>query len=188
MGLDMYLAVEGGSDPKRVRELVDAATNDDGSPRFRATWYDGGPAYALGDDDDDDPILAYWRKANAVHGWIVRELAAGVDECQRIPITQQQMQDLHDRCKAVIDPLPAGAMEPDKTGRKPKVELTEDDLAGLAERAEEQGLMPTPGFFFGSYGIDVWFAVDLKDTVEQLAAIFATKGLGEASFVYQASW
>jgi hypothetical protein len=31
--------------------------------------------------------LGYWRKHPDLHGFIVREFASGVDECQRIPLT-----------------------------------------------------------------------------------------------------
>ena len=33
--------------------------------------------------------IAYWRKANAIHGWFVAECADGVDESQQIPVFRQ---------------------------------------------------------------------------------------------------
>lgn len=155
----MYLAVEGGADPKRVREVVNA------TGLFRETWdYAGAGPYSLG-ENDEDPILAYWRKANAIHGWFVRELADGVDDCQKIPVTIPQMQDLVDRCKKVLG---AGS--------------------DIQDTAEEVGLMPTPGFFFGGTEMDEWYVQDLRETIEQLEKILSAKGLGEASYYYEASW
>lgn len=36
--------------------------------------------------------LGYWRKHPDLHGFIVKEFAAGVDECQPIPLTVHQLQ------------------------------------------------------------------------------------------------
>ncbi len=35
--------------------------------------------------------LAYWRKHPNLHGYIVKTFADGVDECQRIPLTVEQI-------------------------------------------------------------------------------------------------
>ena len=37
--------------------------------------------------------VAYWRKANAIHGWIIRNCADGVDECQEIVISSDKLKD-----------------------------------------------------------------------------------------------
>lgn len=165
MGLDMYVAIDGSSDPARVREMANAAG-------FQQLWYEGGPAYSFdeGDRDAVHPILAYWRKANAVHAWIVRELGGGIDECQRIDFPRDRMVDLIERCKRVMLAHAAGG------------------LSQAADEAATQGLLPQSGFFFGSTEIDEYYVGDLRDTVEQLTKILAVKGWGEATFFYQASW
>jgi len=39
-------------------------------------------------------MIGYLRKANAVHGWIVRNLAGGKDECQKIYMDEMDVQRL----------------------------------------------------------------------------------------------
>ena len=38
--------------------------------------------------------VAYWRKFNALHNWIVDNCAEGIDECQEICISQNDMENL----------------------------------------------------------------------------------------------
>lgn len=40
----------------------------------------------------DDEDLGYWRKHPNLHGYIVQTFADGVDECQPIPLTLEQVQ------------------------------------------------------------------------------------------------
>ena len=112
--------------------------------------------------------VAYWRKANAIHGWFVNECAGGVDECQPIYVPREKLVELRDACKAVAS-VHAGSVE---------------------AVAAENNLMPTPGFFFGSYEIDEWYMEDLKRTAEMLDHILDLIPEEEFdwSFIYQASW
>lgn len=81
--------------------------------------------------------LGYWRKANAIHGWIVRTLADGVDKCQKIKVTRHNLAELRKLCLMV-----------------------------LADRTLARELLPpTDGFFFGSYEIDELYEQDLRETV-----------------------
>lgn len=102
--------------------------------------------------------LGYWRKANAIHGWFVRELAGGVDECQNIPVTRIDLERLQDACAAVLNDI---------------------------SKAEEL-LPPTEGFFFGSYDIDNYYQEDLRDTLKIIDNILANTK--KRKFVYRASW
>lgn len=102
--------------------------------------------------------VGYWRKANAIHGWIVNEFAGGEDNCQQIYIPRKGMEDLRDLCHAVIT-------DPDKA---------------------LEALPPTAGFFFGSYSIDDWYLQDLKYTYDLLTRLLSNQKID--SFIYQASW
>jgi hypothetical protein len=44
--------------------------------------------FAEGPEGSDATELAYWRKHPNLHGYIVREFAGGVDECQKIPLSR----------------------------------------------------------------------------------------------------
>jgi wyosine [tRNA(Phe)-imidazoG37] synthetase (radical SAM superfamily) len=81
---------------------------------------------------------AYWRKANAIHGWFVDNVQDGVDECQESYVSYEQLQELKKLCLEVI------------------------------ETKDASKLQPRSGFFFGSTEVDEYYMEDLKRTVEML--------------------
>lgn len=112
--------------------------------------------------------LAYWRKANAIHGWFVREIQGGVDDCGDYYCDRHKLVDLRDACIAVLN-------------------TTEENME---EVAREVGLLPTSGFFFGSTEIDEWYVKDLEYTVETLnhALDLIKEDDWKWSFSYHSSW
>ena len=89
--------------------------------------------------------VAYWRKANHIHRWLVENCQEGRDECQKSDVSREQLQALYDLAsRALAAPQTVG-------------------------RAE----LPTqPGFFFGGTGYDDDYVDDLHDTCKQLERIF----------------
>ena len=104
--------------------------------------------------------VAYWSKANAIHGWIIRNSGAE-DNCTPIHISKQALIQLRDDCQKVLD------------------EGTEEAVMEL--------LPPTPGFFFGGLTVDEYYWMDIKDTVTKLTDII-DQSVDDADFEYQASW
>jgi hypothetical protein len=107
--------------------------------------------------------VGYWRKANAIHKWFC-DLDGGKDECQKIPVSVEQLRELRNLCDRVLL-QPAAASE----------------------------ILPTQsGFFFGSYDYDEWYMQDMKNTVTMLDEILKNVPLDanpwDYSFTYQASW
>jgi hypothetical protein len=113
---------------------------------------------------DVSATVAYWRKANAIHSWFVRECAGGVDECQPIPVSREKLNELLTIAKKAASDYDEGD----------KVESA-------------SVLAPTSGFFFGSTEVDEWFRSDLKLTIDQIEKALANAG-PYADFIYQASW
>ena len=103
--------------------------------------------------------VAYWRKANAIHGWIIRQTDS-VDDCTPIHISMHLLTSLRDDCLEVI-----------KGGEEKAWEL----------------LPPESGFFFGSNTIDEWYWQDIKDTIEKLNTALE-QSVDDAMFEYVASW
>ena len=101
---------------------------------------------------------AYWRKANAIHGWFVDNVQNGEDNCSRYYVSRDNMSELVTLCKKVI-----------KTG-------------------DASELPPQAGFFFGSTAIGDDYFDDLKNTVKQLTAVLNDKRFESCEFYYQASW
>lgn len=168
--MDMYMAVEAEATEEQLIAAVEAA----GLLR-RYEYLDNEVQMLHRYTDDGEeivgsgaPIIAYWRKANAIHGWIVRNVADGVDECQRIPMSREVLRDLVLRCKRVLLEFAASGE--------------------IEEAAKREDLAPTGGFFFGSYDMDEWYRQDLEETIEQIEKMLNAKELESASFFYQASW
>ncbi len=165
MGLDMYLHMRRNfsgyelpnNNTATYKQIIEASSFDGLADK-------GSPFVTV------DTTIMYWRKANQIHGWFVNELAEGVDECQEIRVTRENLQTLRDLCFEALS-IPAG-----KT---------------LAEHASEV-LPPTSGFFFGSEEIDDWYVQDLKETMDGLNRILSQLPEdGEDwdwSLYYQASW
>jgi len=105
--------------------------------------------------------VAYWRKANAVHAWFVREAQDGSDECQISSVSREQLASLLELCRTV-------KAEP--------------------EKAPE--LLPTQsGFFFGGTDYyESYFAYDIGKTIEQLESVLAEPAFKDCEFYYHASW
>jgi hypothetical protein len=164
MGLDMYLkyrknvsGYESVGDSSEYKALVEAAGLSDIASTYS-------PYLTM------EVTVAYWRKVNAVHGWFVSELAAGRDECQEIPVTRENLQQLRDTCFEALS-VPAGV--------------------SLTDHANEV-LPPIPGFFFGATEVDEYYVRDLEDTMDQIDRVLSNlpaDGEGwDWNLTYQASW
>lgn len=46
--------------------------------------------------------VAYWRKANAIHQWFISHCGDGVDECQDIEVSLEDLRDLKDTCEKIL--------------------------------------------------------------------------------------
>lgn len=102
--------------------------------------------------------IAYWRKANCIHNWFVKNVQGGVDECQVSPVSREQLETLRDLCEKV---------------------LVERDASLLP---------PKSGFFFGSTDVDDWYWSDVAKTAKALRVILDAPDLKVCELAYRASW
>jgi hypothetical protein len=102
----------------------------------------------------------YWRKANHIHAWFVKNVQEGKDECQPHDVDHTKLEELLDVCKKVMD---------------------DHSLA-------PQLLPVQSGFFFGGTKYDDWYFQDLKYTVEKIEAVL--KGFKDDVWYleYRSSW
>lgn len=163
MGLDQYLYVrEFVSGYDFQKETSDPQMKSE-YEKFQNIVKELDLGYPVADDSPHAYVelcTMYWRKANAIHGWIIDNCANGVDECQPIRMTKEQVTKLQD--------LAARAIEGDK--------------------AAQEELSPTEGFFFGSTDRDEWYYLDLKSTRDGLAQVLKVSENKPVDFIYQASW
>jgi hypothetical protein len=163
MGLDMYLKaskyVSGydhntDADKKQFKSILRAA---------------GIPLSCVCDESPSMDVMfnvAYWRKANAIHAWFVRECQKNVDECQTSYVPREKLVELRDLC--------ADAINLKENGCKPEVAAAK--------------LQPQSGFFFGSTDLDEWYWQDLACTVKKLTRILNAPALKDCKFYYRSSW
>lgn len=123
--------------------------------------------------------VAYWRKANQIHGWMVHNVQSGEDECREHDVSWDTLVELREICRHILD---AWGHDPNHPHQ---------DACDLVEAT----LPPQPGFFFGSYEIDEWYHRDLTHTVEQLDQVEKLHRPGEeppdaryVGFIYRSSW
>lgn len=156
MGLDMYLYAD-----KYVSRRNWIGNKDEYNKAFDEIVFASGMNDLVDDEWTGLTVsipVGYWRKANAIHNWIVQNCADGIDECQRIHMSPDEAKELVDTCKQVIaNPSLASELLP-----------------------------PTSGFFFGSTDIDEWYLNDLQRTIDIFEKVLKTDNLDGVT--YQASW
>lgn len=103
-------------------------------------------------------VCAYWRKANMIHAWFVKNVQGGIDDCDSYYVSREKLLELLTTCRQAL--------------------FTKDPSL----------LPPQAGFFFGNTDIDEWYWADIKDTIKQLKRLSELPDFDELSFSYQSSW
>lgn len=85
----------------------------------------------------------YWRKANAIHAWFVKNCQDGEDDCGNYWVGREQLEELRDLI-----------------------------LKALAEK-DASLLPPQGGFFFGSTDVNEYYWEDLRSTAQAIEQILA---------------
>jgi hypothetical protein len=153
MGLDMYL------NRKRYIKRWDHMPAEQ---QYQVTLTLGGKPIALTNPSYLTEEVMYWRKANAIHAWFVRNVQDGRDECQESYVELDKLRELVDVCNKV-----------------------------LANKKLAPTLLPSQsGFFFGGTEYDEWYFDDLQRTVDTLTPIIAEQESSDewADLSYQSSW
>lgn len=89
--------------------------------------------------------VGYWRKANQIHKWFVDNVQNGVDNCGEYKVEEDQLANLLETCKLILDKDPGKASV----------------------------LLPVQsGFFFGSTNYDLDYFKDLENTVKIIESLF----------------
>ena len=153
MGLDQYLWRKKYGDIYDFKKEYPNCKAKKLTVKVTAEFADGDikeKEYIVEDPQHDGSVLlpqAYWRKANAIHGWILRNtVGEDNDNCQPIEIEGNQLVDLINDCKTVLE-----------------------------DHSKAEKLLPVmEGFFFGSYEYDEWYFEYLENTIKQLEGIEPT--------------
>jgi len=103
----------------------------------------------------------YWRKANAIHDWFVKNVQEGVDNCGSYYVSKEKLKELVELCKEV-----------------------------MANKGRAVELLPTAsGFFFGSTDFDDYYFEDVQNTITRLESLLGNPEIADNfEFYYQSSW
>ena len=156
MGLDMYLTgkrymskmfrEEDEQKQTAIQQLFPELADKKGR------WGDASPVKEVQIE------AGYWRKANAIHDWFVKNVQGGEDKCRPHYVSREQLEELKAICNRV-----------------------------LAFRHLATDLLPTTdGFFFGSTNYDEYYFQDLEQTVKIIEDCLALPP--EWEFEYCSSW
>jgi hypothetical protein len=186
MGLDMYLRANlfvCGYPHSEERATYDAIIDASG---LRAVASPDTPHADL------KVMVAYWRKANAIHRWFVDNVQKGVDDCDEYYVTREKLTELRDTCQRVLDvaqiaggqPVHAGTTWYSSGEQEEHFEIGRAILNG----AEVAKILPSAGgFFFGSLDYDEWYLQKIEGTIAQLDRVL--KHVPEDTYLYyQSSW
>lgn len=132
--------------------------------------------------------IAYWRKANQIHGWFVNnaeELVADV----KYSVSTENLQQLLEDCKKVLNILNNSKKQTTqvvggwKNGEEYKV-----DVEVYSEVDEIMDILPpTQGFFFGGSEIDDYYKQDIEHTISVLEQELSIPD-DYNEYEYYASW
>lgn len=156
MGLDMYLSGK--------RYMSKHFNEGDSEKQAAIQTLFPELAGKVGHWGDNSPVkevtieAGYWRKANAIHDWFVREVQGGEDECKPHYVSREDLERLKATCLEVLE-----------------------------DHSKASDLLPTAsGFFFGSTDYDEWYYKDLEMTVQIIDDCLELPSSWE--FEYRSSW
>ncbi len=165
MGLDMYLSAR-----KHINKIdwnkLDRDSDTKYSEATTPQWNDVVKSAGVDTLVDKESIygvdvsinVAYWRKANQIHKWFVDNVQGGEDNCGEYYVSREKLKELLTTCRQALF------------------------------KKDPSELMPSAGFFFGSYDIDQYYWQDIKDTIKQIAPLIENDEYKDLSYYYQSSW
>jgi hypothetical protein len=156
MGLDMYLKVRaylGGWDHRDAAEKAKYAKAIKLAGLEMKDVCEEAPSAYI------EITVGYWRKANAIHAWFVKNVQEGKDDCGDYYVPDEKLDALLADCEAII-----------------------------ASPENAKNILPTQaGFFFGSTKIDEYYMGDLVRTVELIKKVRAKFDQKRLSVYYNSS-
>lgn len=158
MGLDMYLN-------KKTRLPYHWDSDKKDWVRSEVNYVDdyGRLHHCTGEVISITSEVGYWRKANHIHNWFVKNVQDDEDDCKEYYVATDKLRELLDICKHILK------------------------LKRWKTYAREK--LPTcAGFFFGGTEYDEYYLEDIKSTVEIIEKVLADFDDNNDTLYYQSSW
>ena len=167
MGLDMYLSrkkyIGANYEHRGVKGVVDITIGGKKMPiDFNKITY-----------IEED--VAYWRKANQIHNYIVDNFADGIDDCRSVYLDLENLEELLNVCKKVrksiefVDGKLIQSYTFNEKGEKVKNYI---DGKVVKDTSVCEELLPTKeGCFFGNTEYNEWYVEQIDYTIKALKDI-----------------
>ena len=115
--------------------------------------------------------IGYWRKANQIHKWFVDNIQDGIDDQKIYEISEEELKTLLKIC----------------TDIKETCILNDKEMIENVDIPKK--LLPTcEGFFFGSYGYDKNYLLDIEDTISIVSNVLKEVDFDEEVVEYTSWW
>jgi hypothetical protein len=188
MGLDMYLS---------KKTYVKRWKHNKKEEQYKVLVRKGGkpdPSFDYEKISNIEEEVMYWRKANAIHQWFVKNVQDGTDDCKEYEVETEKLQELLEACNKVLSStiLISGKInngygyKKNEAGEMERYECIEDGKV-LADATVAQEVLPTvSGFFFGSTEYNEYYWQDIQETKEMLEKELAKESRG--TYYYHSSW
>jgi len=135
--------------------------------------------------------VAYWRKANAIHHWMVENVQGGNDDCGDYYVSRKDMKELLEiieevltKTKLVAGKVTNGHKFTKEGGMEP---ILEDGMTVVDSTVAEELLPSASGFFFGSTHYDEYYIKDLEYTRDVLKEVLKEEET-DGDYYYSSSW
>lgn len=136
----------------------------------------------------------YWRKANAIHAWFVRNVQEGKDDCGTYYVSVEKLEELLHTITEVLDASEVidGQVSHGQTYENGKWTHILKPGKVIKDPSTAKALLPVQsGFFFGGTEYDQWYYEDLVRTKKELTMILKenedpNRVMGD--FYYHSSW
>lgn len=135
--------------------------------------------------------IGYWRKANHIHNWFVENVQDGIDECDTYEVTKEQLEDLLNVCRKVLDgsKLVKGKVVNGQKYENGKMVNIYQDGEYIEDSSVAKELLPTTsGFFFGGTEYDEWYYKDVENTISIIENVLRTTDFEHEVVMYHSSW
>ena len=136
--------------------------------------------------------VGYWRKANQIHNWFVKNIQDGVDDCNyHREVTEEDLNELLDICKRVLASceMVDGKVRNGYTYEDERmVPIIEEGQYVKDSSVAEELLPSTSGFFFGSTDYDKWYVQDIENTINIITKVLETTDFDTQMVYYVSSW
>lgn len=136
--------------------------------------------------------VGYWRKANAIHEWLVNHVQDGEDDCcYHQEVTKGVIEGLLDTCEKVYNSctMMLGYVKNGEQCVDGKWKSIYEVGKTVIDSSVADELLPTAsGFFFGSTDYDEYYVKDIEYTIDLCRRILDTTDFDKEMLYYVSSW